>query len=128
MQPVDDDKLIVILMTSGPNTPERCATPFFIASLLASMDANVKVFLTMEAVRLAQKGVAENTVAIKGGKSVLEFLRDAKALDVEIYMCKPALPGYDMDSHNDIIPEIDEISSGGVLADLLINCDKVITF
>lgn len=124
----NDGCFIIILMTSGPSTPERCATPFFIASLLASMDAKVKIFLTMEAVRLAVKDVADTLVAKKGGKTIIEFIREAKEVGVNIYMCLPALPGFDINATEDIIEEIDEFASGGVLADLLISCDKVISF
>lgn len=123
-----EEKSVVILMTCGPSTPGRCATPFFIAALLASMDAEVMVFMTMEAVRLAHKGVAEQLAAVPGGKSILQFMRDAKELGVKIHICTPALPGYDMAADIDIIDEVDELSSGGVLADMLLSCDKVITF
>lgn len=124
----NNGRFIIILMTSGPSTPERCATPFFIASLLASMDAKVKIFLTMEAVQLAVKNVADTLVAKKGGKSILHFMREAKDLGVNIHLCTPALPGYDINGADDIIEEVDELSSGGVLADLIISCDKVISF
>ena len=92
------------------------------------MDADVRVFMTMEAVRLAHKGVAEHLTAVPGGKSILQFMRDARELGVKIHICTPALPGYDMAADIDIIEEIDELSSGGVLADILLSCDKVITF
>ena len=127
MAKLESEKQIVILMTCGPSTPSRCATPFFIASLLASMDAEVLVFLTMEAVQLARKGIAENLVALQGGKTVLQFIREAKMVGVQLHMCQPAMPGYEIQAE-DLIGEIDHISSGGVLADMLLGCDKVITF
>lgn len=121
-------KTVLILMTCGPSTPSRCATPFFIASLLASMDADVTVFLTMEAVKLAQQGVAEQLVAIAGGAPILHFMREAKSTGAKIHLCRPALPGYDIHEEGEIIAEVDEVSSGGCLADLLLSSDKVITF
>lgn len=124
----DDTKSVVILMTCGPGIPGRCASPFFIATLLASMDAEVHIFLTMEAVQLAVKGVADDLVAIEGGKQLIQFIREAKEAGATIQMCKPALPGFNIDAELDIIPEIDGVSSGGVLADLILTCDKVITF
>lgn len=124
----DAEKQVIILMTCGPSTPSRCATPFFVASLLASMDAQVKVFLTMEAVKLAKTGVAQELVAMTGGKTILQFIRDAKDVGVKIHMCQPAMPGYEISQTDDLIDEIDEVSSGGVLADLLLSCDKVISF
>ncbi len=51
----NEEKSVVIVMTSGPSTPHRCATPFYIGSILASMDADVHIFFTMEGVMLAKK-------------------------------------------------------------------------
>lgn len=92
------------------------------------MDAEVTVFLTMEGVNLAKKGVAENLVAMEGGKRIIEFIRDAKSAGITLALCSPALPGYEIDPSTDVIEEVDNISSGGVLADLILSCDKVITF
>ena len=122
-----EEKTVVIVMTSGPSTPHRCATPFFLGALLASMDAQVTVFFTMEGVRLVKQGVPEKMVAMEGGKPVIEFMRDAKSAGVRLVACRPALPGYDIDVDN-LIPEIDEISSGGALADLILSSDKVLFF
>ena len=123
----NEAKSVVIVMTSGPSTPHRCATPFFMAAILASMDAEVKIFFTMEGVRLCQKGVPENLTAMDGGKKIIEFMRDAKAAGARLYLCRPALPGYEMEVTN-VIDEVDEISSGGVLADLILSCDKALFF
>ncbi len=90
----NEAKSVVIVMTSGPSTPHRCATPFFMAAILASMDAEVKIFFTMEGVRLCQKGVPENLTAMDGGKKIIEFMRVAKAAGTERYLCWPALTGY----------------------------------
>jgi len=38
-----DDK-VMIIMTSGPDTPRRCATPFFFASLAVAMENEVTMF------------------------------------------------------------------------------------
>ena len=123
-----EGKNVVIVMTSGPSTPQRCATPFYLGALLASMDADVKIFFTMEGVNLVKKGVPETLTAMPGGKRIIEFMRDAKAAGVKMYLCSPALPGYEIDPRTDVIAEIDEISGGGVLADLILSSDKVLFF
>ena len=123
-----DEQDVVILMTSGPSSPHRCATPFFLGSILAAMDADVKIFFTMEGVNLLRKGVAEDLVAMEGGKRIIEFLREAKQAGVKIYCCLPALPGYEIEPEEDLIEEVDEVVGGGVLADLILSCDKVISF
>jgi len=124
----NEEKTVVFIMTSGPSTPHRCATPFYLGAIMASMDVEVHVFFTMEGVRLMQKGVAENLVAMEGGKKVIEFIRDAKRAGVVLHVCQPALPGYKIDESADLIEEADHVSRASVLADLILTCDKVITF
>ncbi len=124
----NDEQSVLIIMTSGPSTPARCATPFFVGSILAAMDSEVRIFFTMEGVRLVQKGVAENLVAMEGGKLIIDFMREAKVAGVKLFACMPAMPGYDIDLETDLIEEVDEVVGGGVLADLILTADKVISF
>ncbi len=123
-----EEKSVLIVMTSGPSTPQRCATPFYLGAILASMDANVRIFFTMEGVNLVKRGIPEDLVAVEGGKRIIEFIRDAKAAGVTLHLCLPALPGYDIDPRTDVIDEVDELSSGGALADLILSTDKVLFF
>ena len=123
-----EGKTVVIVMTSGPTTPHRCATPFYLGALLASMDAEVSIFFTMEGVNLVKRGVPETLTAMPGGKRIIEFIRDAKSAGVKLYLCSPALPGYAIDPKSDVIAEVDEISGGGVLADMILSSDKVLFF
>ena len=123
----NEEKSVVIVMTSGPATPQRCATPFYLGAILASMDARVSIFLNMEGSLLAKEGVAEGLTAMQGGKTILQFIRDAKAAGVRLHLCRPAMPGYEIaDGH--VIDEVDEISSAGTLADLILSCDKSMFF
>ncbi|GBE10070.1 DsrE/DsrF-like family protein [bacterium BMS3Bbin12] len=124
----EGDKTVVIIMTSGPSTPQRCATPFYLGSLLAAMDAEVHIFFTMEGVRLMEKGVSEGLTAMEGGKRIIEFIRDAKRAGVTLHVCQPALPEYKIDEGLDLIGEVDHVSRAGMLADLILSCDKVFSF
>lgn len=122
-----EGKLIVFLMTSGPSTPQRCATPFYLGSLLAAMDCDVRIFFTMEGVKLLEKGVPENLTAMKGGKYIHTFMQEAKRAGVQFLGCKPALPGFELEPA-ELIDEVDDVINAGALADLIVTCDKLITF
>jgi len=124
---VSASQKVVIVMTSGPSQPDRCATPFFMAALFAAMDADVTVYFTMEGIRLVQRGVAEKLTVVAGGKTVLEFMRDAKSAGAKFKACAPSMPGFGVKS-DELIPELDDVSSGGALADLILESDKVLTF
>ena len=123
----NEEQSVVIVMTSGPSTPHRCATPFYIGAILASMDTEVHIFFTMEGVMLAKKGVAAGLSAMQGGKTILEFIRDAKTAGVKLHLCKPAMPGYDLDA-GELIDEIDTVDNAGALADLILSSDKSMYF
>jgi predicted peroxiredoxin len=122
-----EDQTVVFVMTSGPSAPHRCATPFYLGALLASMDVEVHIFFTMEGVNLMKRGVAEDLVAMEGGKKIIDFVKDAKRAGVILHVCRPALPGYELEE-NGLIDEVDHVSGAGVLADLLLSCDKVLSF
>ena len=124
----NEEQTVLIIMTSGPSAPSRCATPFYLGSILAAMDSDVSIFFTMEGVKLMHKGVPENLVAMEGGKKIIDFIREAKQAGVKLNLCLPALPGYEMSPDADIIDEVDEVVGGGVLADLILSSDKVISF
>ncbi|MBF0675292.1 DsrE family protein [Pseudomonas sp.] len=115
---------VLILVASGPSTPARCAAPFHIATLLACMDAQVTLFLTGEAVRLAQQNIANTLRATEDGEPLLHFIRQAKDAGARLLMCRQ--PGVPLDK-SALIAELDEISSGGELAQLILEAERVLT-
>jgi uncharacterized protein len=124
----NEEQTVVIVMTSGPSDAHRCATPFYLGSVMAAMDVDVHIFFTMEGVRLMQKGVADGLRAMEGGKLIIDFIRDAKRAGVRLHVCHPALPGYKIDASADLIPEVDEVNRASELADLVLRSDKTLTF
>lgn len=124
----NDEQTVVFIMTSGPSTPGRCATPFYLGAVMASMDVDVHIFFTMEGVRLMEKGVADDLRAQEGGKRIRDFIQDAKRAGVRLHVCHPALPGYRIDPSSDLIDEVDEVNRASELADLVLRSDKTITF
>lgn len=127
---------VVILMTSGPKTPWRCASPFYIASLMSANEAEVEIFFNMDGTRLLKKGVAERIVPgepnclYKDGKklkTVYDFMKDAKQAGVKFYSCKQAIDslGY---KPEDLIPELDGIVPASEFTIRAMEADKVLTF
>lgn len=87
---------VLIIMTSGPETPRRCATPFFFASLAAAMDYQVTMFFTIDGTLLLKKGVAETVYPKAGGKPVSDFLQDALDANVEFLACTASTELHDL--------------------------------
>lgn len=115
---------VLILVSSGPSTPARCAAPFHIATLLACMDAEVVLYLTGEGTQLARREVAETLRAVDGGEPLLHFIGQAKQAGARLLMCRQ--PGGTVDPQA-LIAELDEISSGGELAQMILEYDKVLS-
>ena len=102
-----DEGKVTIFVTSGPETPQRCATPFYMANIAAAMDNEAEMIFQIDGVLLMKKGVAENLFAKEGGKSIMDFIRDANEADVEMKVCSAALQLHDM-TEDDLIEELFE--------------------
>ena len=87
---------VLIIMTSGPDTPRRCATPFFFASLAAAMDYDVTMFFTIDGTLLLKKGMAETIYPKAGGKPVSDFLQEAKEAGVKMLACTASTELHDL--------------------------------
>ena len=92
---MDDDKVLII-MTSGPETPRRCATPFFFATLGRAMDYDVTMFFTIDGILLLKQGVAEDVFPKAGGKSAAEFIQEAMDAGVHFTACTAATELHDL--------------------------------
>ena len=63
---------VTIFVTSGPETPQRCATPFYMANIAAAMDNEAEMIFQIDGVLLMKKGFADSLYAKDGGKSFME--------------------------------------------------------
>ncbi len=118
---------VVIFCTAGPNTPERCATPFFMASAGAALEHEVEMVFQIEGVRLMQQGVAEGLLAIERGKPVSEFIREAKALGVAMRCCSGSLHARGI-SPEQLIPECDGLVGGATMIELGLSAHLVLCY
>lgn len=98
------DDHVLIIMTSGPDTPRRCATPFFFATLAAAMDYSVTMFFTIDGTLLLKKGMAETVYPKEGGKPVSDFLQDALDAEVEFLACTASTELHDLKPEDLIEP------------------------
>ena len=123
----DDDGRVFIFMTHGPEAPRRCATPFYMATVAAAMEAEVKIVFQIDGVLLMKKGVAEDLVAKEGGKRIIDYIRDAKDADVEFYVCSAALLLHDL-TENDLIEECNGVVGAAWMVDEAMEANAVLTY
>jgi predicted peroxiredoxin len=109
---MDEDKVLII-MTSGPDTPRRCATPFFFAHLAAAMDYEATMFFTIDGILLLKKGVAEEVYPKAGGKPVGDFLNDAQEAGVKFAACTAATELHDLQP-SDLIDGVEMVGGASM--------------
>jgi predicted peroxiredoxin len=119
-----EDKILII-MTSGPDTPHRCATPFFFATLAAAMDYEVSMFFTIDGTLLLKKGMAETIFPKAGGKPVSDFLKDAMEAGVKFTACTASMELHDL-KQEDLIDGIKMV--GGATMWQMSEDSKTLTF
>ncbi len=120
-------KKVVYIHTIGTETPERTATPFYLAATGALMDLDVSMIFTMKGTGLLKKGVAENIYVKEGGVPLSHFIKQAKDAGVKFYVCSASLDLNDM-KEEDLIPEVDEVIGGATINDMAVEADTVLTF
>jgi predicted peroxiredoxin len=121
-----DDDHVLIIMTSGPETPRRCATPFFFAQLAAAMEYEVTMFFTIDGILLLKKGVAEEVYPKAGGRDVAGFRQDALDAGVRFVACTAATELHDLEA-DDLIDGV-EMVGGATMWQLAEDSATVLTF
>ena len=124
---MDDEGKVTIFVTSGPETPQRCATPFYMASVAAAMDNETEMIFQIDGVLLMKKGVADELYAKEDGKKIIDFIREAKEADVEMRVCSAALQLHDM-TEDDLIEECDGVVGAAYMTDVGLESDLVLNY
>lgn len=122
-----EPKKILMMLTSGPATPERCAAPFFFAIGAAKMGHEVSLFFTMQATQLLKCGVAEEICAKEGGGPLSVFIRSAIDVGVRFFICSASLELNDM-FPEDLIEDVDNLVSSTFLTKRGLESDMVLSF
>ena len=47
---MSDEEKMTVFVTSGPDTPQRCATPFYMANIAAAMDNEAEMIFQIDGV------------------------------------------------------------------------------
>ncbi len=123
----DEEESVLYVMTHGTESPERCATPFFLAASAAAMDLDAGIYFTMNGPQLLKKGVAEQ-IGPKGerGQKLKYFIDQALDCGVKLYICQPSLDLNDL-TQDDLIDGVKMIG-GAAFNDMAMEAAAVITF
>ncbi|OLZ11947.1 DsrE/DsrF/DrsH-like family protein [Sulfobacillus thermosulfidooxidans] len=120
-------KKILYIQTSGPDTPERTASPFFLATAACLLDHEVTMLFTMRGTQLMKKGVAENLYVKEGGETLQYFIDQALDAGVKFLVCTPSLDLNDM-TKDDLIDSVSAIVGGTFVNEEALASDLVLSF
>ena len=122
-----DEGNVVVFVTTGPETSQRCATPFYMANIAAAMDNEAEMIFQIDGVLLMKKGVAEGLTAKEGGKQIIDFIREAKEAGVTMRVCSAALQLHDM-TPEDLIEECDGVVGAAYMTDQGLDASLVLCY
>lgn len=120
---------LLYVHTGGVNTPERSATPIYLATTAAAMDIEVGIYFTVNGPQLLRRGVAEELIVPKfdgTGAPLRRFIDQALDLGVKFYVCQPSLDLHGL-VREDLIDGV-EMIGGAAFNDMALESDQVICF
>lgn len=122
-----EESKTLIFVTHGPDKRQRCATPFYMATIAAAMDSEARIVFQIDGVLLMKKGVADSLEALEGGKPIIDFIREAKEAGVELYSCSAALQLHGM-TEEDLIEESDGVIGAAWMMEQAEEASVVLTY
>jgi len=91
----DANRIIIVIWSCGPDNPRGAmlvAAPFVYALSARALDLEVEMHFTSSTVRWLFEGVARNAYTDEEEtKTVLDFIREARAAGVKMFGCAMAL-------------------------------------
>ncbi len=124
----EETKKLLYIQTNGIESPERSATPFYLAASAAAMDIEVGIYFTVNGPPLLVRGVAEELIPKKDGKGapLRRFIDQAAELGVKFYVCQPSLDLSNL-RYEDLMDGV-EMIGGAAFNDMALEADAVISF
>ncbi len=118
---------LLIIQTSGIQTPERIPAAFFIATTGAAMDMDATIVFTVNGATIVEKNAAERASIKEGGTTIRTFLDQAVSAGVKLMVCHQSLDLHDLEPDN-LIDDVEEIIGAAALLDMTMDADVVLTF
>jgi predicted peroxiredoxin len=119
-------KRILMIMTTGPEEPDKTYAPFYTAALMAAMEIDTTMYFLMHAPELLRKGVAE-TIPLKKGGTLKQFVDMALENGVQLLACAESCRDLCEIPEAELIDGVKLVGSAS-LADLALEADAVISF
>ena len=124
--PDNSGKKILMVMTTGPEDPDKTYAPFYTAALMAAMEIDTTMYFLMHAPELLVKGAAEK-VPLKKGGNLKMFVDMALENGVKLLACSESCRDLCEIPEGALLDGVQLVGSA-TLADLALEADSVISF
>lgn len=112
-------RFVFVLWSCGPDRPDGAAlaaAPFVYALAARALEFDVEMHFTASAVRWLLEGVAAGAYTDRARtKTVLDFIREARAAGVKLYACAMALAEHRRGEA--LLPEVDGMAGAATVVD-----------
>lgn len=112
-----DRQKLVIILTHGPEDPERATLPFVIGVAALVSEVDVIVALQGGAVLLAREGCADHVFAA-GFPPLKKLMDDFREQGGRIFVCGPCVEARQIDKDSHFIPGAEVANAGRLVAEI----------
>jgi predicted peroxiredoxin len=121
------DAEVLIVATSGPETPKQCPGPFLFAQAAVAMGAEVSICFVTQGPMLLKQGMAENVYPKEGDRPLSELIKETLEAGVKFQVCGAALELNNM-TPDDLIEEVEDLVGPSFLITQGLKADLVLSF
>ncbi len=118
-------KKLVVVVTTGPEDPEKATIPFMVASAALAMDVQVTMVLQGKGVLTATKGVYEHIIS-PGLKPLKELVEGFIPLGGKIFVCIPCIEERKI-SKEDLVEGCELVKAGKLIHEVM-TADQVMSY
>ena len=108
---------LVIMVTHGPEAPERATIPFVMATAAQASEVEVVMGFQADGVELVRTGVAE-TVEAPGFPPLKKLLDDFRELGGTLLVCGPCLNSRGLKAPDDLVVGAEVVAAGRFVAEI----------
>ncbi len=118
-------KKLVIVVTTGPEDPEKATIPYVVANAALAMDVQVTMVLQAKGVLTATKGVYEHIIS-PGLKPLKELVEGIIPLGGKIFVCIPCIEERKI-SKDDLVDGCELVKAGKLVHEVM-TADQVMSY
>lgn len=108
---------LVIMVTHGPEHPERVSIPFVMAVAALASDVEVVIGLQADGVEIAVKG-ASDAVAADGFSTLTKLMADYRELGGKLLLCGPCVKSRKIDAETQIVENAEVVAAARFVAEV----------